>query len=171
MADDLEGLYGHISLMESEEEVVFVDEAVVCDTVYRGEKCLIIQLLTMKHYNKEALKQMLRRIWRPIKPMHIQNLDSKFLIAEFEEIKDKERVIRDGPWTFDKQLVLVKDFDGAQQTQMLQLSEALFWVRIHNLPLMAQNETVGKLIGSALGVVEDVDLIEGELSWGEFMRI
>lgn len=37
-----------------------------------------------------------------------------------------QRVLRDGPWTFDKHLVLVKDFDGAQQTQMLYLTKASF---------------------------------------------
>ncbi|XP_041021293.1 uncharacterized protein LOC121262766 [Juglans microcarpa x Juglans regia] len=171
MAEDLEGLYGRLSLTESEEEVVFVDEEVVRDTVRRGERCLIIQFLTLKHYNKEALKQMLRRIWRPAKMMHIQNLDSNFLIAEFDDVKDKERVVRDGLWTFDKQLALVKDFDGAQQTQMLHLTEASFWVRVHDLPLMARNETVGKLIGNALGIVEEIDLLEGELAWGEYLRI
>lgn len=102
MADELKGLYGKMSLTEYEEEIIFVEEEVVRDTVCQGERCLIIKLLTLKHYNKEALKQMLWSVWGPVKMMCIQNLDSKLLIAEFDDIKDKERVIRDGPWTFNK---------------------------------------------------------------------
>lgn len=59
MANELEGLYGRLSFIESEEEVVFIDEEGVRYTIRRSEKCLIIQLLTLKHNNKEALKHML----------------------------------------------------------------------------------------------------------------
>lgn len=36
---------------------------------------------------------------------------------------------------------------------------------------MARNEKVGHLIESTVGVVEEVDLLVGEIAWGEFMRV
>lgn len=56
----------------------------------------------------------------------MQDLCSKFLIAEFEDVKDQERILRDGPWSFDKQLVLLKQFDGLLQPHQINLTEAFF---------------------------------------------
>lgn len=44
---------------------------------------------------------------------------------------------RDGPWMFDKHFVLVSEVEGLKQVHQIRLAEALFWVCIHNLPLMA----------------------------------
>lgn len=100
----------------------------------------------------------MRKIWWPVKPMHISDLDSKLFIAEFDDARDKERVHRDGPWTFEKHLVLVSEVDGFKQIHEIKLEEALLWVRIHNLPLVARNEYMGNVIGNSLGRVEEVDL-------------
>ncbi|KAF5475547.1 hypothetical protein F2P56_007345 [Juglans regia] len=53
----------------------------------------------------------------------------------------------------------------------LYLTEAVFWIRLHDLPLMGINETVGRMVGGACGKVIEVDLSNGEVEWGEFMRI
>lgn len=53
----------------------------------------------------------------------------------------------------------------------IQMREATLWVRIHNLPLMAQNEFVGREVGKVLGLVEEVDLEQGEVECGEYMRV
>ncbi|XP_042950312.1 uncharacterized protein LOC122282425 [Carya illinoinensis] len=171
MAEDLEFLYGKMSLIETEKEVVAVDDEIVQENLVRGKKCLIVQLLTTKHYNKEAFKQVLRKIWRPLQPLRLQSLGTKFLIAEFEDVKDQERILRDGPWSFDKQLVLLKKFDGLLQTHQITLTKAFFWVRIHDLPLMARSQSIGFKIGASLGKVLEVDLLDGECEWGEFMRV
>lgn len=36
---------------------------------------------------------------------------------------------------------------------------------------MARNEYIGKLIGASLGRVEEVDIEEGAVEWGEFMQV
>lgn len=92
-------------------------------------------------------------------------------MVEFECPVDKLRVIRDGPWHLDKALSLIKDFVGEQQVKDIQMTKVAFWVCVHDLPLMAQNEFVGREVGKALSVVEEVDLEFGEVEWGEFMRI
>lgn len=51
------------------------------------------------------------------------------------------------------------------------MNEASFWVRVHDLLLMAHNEYVGREVGGTMGTVEKVDLDYGEMEWREFMRI
>lgn len=51
------------------------------------------------------------------------------------------------------------------------MKEALFWVRIHDLPVMVRNANVGRTVGSALGRVIEVDLENDDLAEGEYMRV
>lgn len=92
-------------------------------------------------------------------------------MAEFELDNDKLRVIWDGPWSFNKNLILVKDFVGSQQVKNIKMVEALFWIRVYNLPLSAWNEYIGRLIGNSLGKFKEIDLDNGEVEWREFMRV
>lgn len=102
----------------------------------------------------------MRKIWKPTKPIHFHELGSGIGLVEFEEKRDKERVMRDSPWNFDKCLILFKDFDGQQQIQSLKIVEASFWVRVYDLPMIARNEYMGRAIGNSLGQTKIVDLEE-----------
>lgn len=55
-----------------------------------------------------------------------------------------------------------------KQVHQLELKEALFWVRIHDHPLMARNVYMGNLVGKAVGRVLEVDLDKDEMAWGEY---
>lgn len=77
----------------------------------------------------------------------------------------------EGIWTFDKNLVLFKKFDGTQQVHQIQITKSLFWVRIHYLSHLARNKYIGHLIGSSLGKLSEVNLEKGELEWGEYMQV
>lgn len=45
----------------------------------------------------------------------------------------------------------------------------MFWIRVHELPLMAQNEYVGGLVGNLQGQTMEVDLEKGQVELGKFM--
>lgn len=66
-------------------------------TIRRGEKCLIISLLADQHYNKEALKKTMRKIWRPVKMFSFKDLGPKLILVEFEACWEKDRVHLEGP--------------------------------------------------------------------------
>lgn len=85
------------------------------------------------------------------------------MLVEFENNNDKTRVACDRPWHFDKSLILVQEFDGAQLVKNICMKNASFWLCIHDLSLMAQNEYVGQAVRAALGSVEEVDLDYGEV--------
>lgn len=47
----------------------------------------------------------------------------------------------------------------------------MFWVRVHDLPLMARNDYVSGLVGVSLGRVKEINLEYRKVKWGEFMRV
>lgn len=48
------------------------------------------------------------------------------MMAKFEIHSDKIRVLRDGPWSFDKSLISVKDFERSQQVKYIKMEDASF---------------------------------------------
>lgn len=109
--------------------------------------------------------------WRPVQGVHFRDLNSNLSLVEFKDLCDKERVLQEGPWSFDKQLVLMQEVDGSKQVHQIKIQEATFWVRIHDRPLRARNEYVEGRFGKKIGRVEQVDLDKGELAWEEFLRV
>lgn len=93
------------------------------------------------------------------------------MLAEFELQGDKIQVVRDGPWIFDKNLILVSNFDDLQQVRDIKMVEAAFWIQVYDLPFLARNEYIRNFIGNALGRVKEIDMVPREVEWGEYMRI
>lgn len=83
-------------------------------------------------------------------------------MAEFELHSEKLRVTGDYPWSFDKSLILMKEFDRVHQIKNIKMVKASFWIRVYNLPLMARNEYIGGLIENAMGDMEEIDLDHSE---------
>lgn len=77
----------------------------------------------------------MKKVWRPAKPLRFYGMGSDMTMVFFEEKTNKLRVMRDGHWNFDMCLILMKDYNGRQQTSKLSITEADFWVRIHDLPI------------------------------------
>lgn len=58
---------------------------------------------------------MLTSQWRPTRDLKFRDMGDNLMLVEFDEKLDKERVKRNSPWTFDKHLVLLLDFEGELQ--------------------------------------------------------
>lgn len=159
-------LCNRLQATELENKEIIVELESVEEVINRGKKCLLVKLLTNKYYNREAFKSTMKKIWRPVKPLCLSEIGDGLMMAEFEEYYDKLRVVCDGPWSFDKYLVLVKDFTGKQQVKTTRLTEATFWICIHDLPFMAHNRYIGRLIGSSLGSLVEVVIEEGGWWYG-----
>ena len=64
--------------------------------------CLVGRFLTDRSINNQAMKSTLAALWRSVKGMSIKDLTpSVFLFLIYHEM-DLERVVRGGPWTFDR---------------------------------------------------------------------
>lgn len=137
----------------------------------KGLMLFTIQVAYYKALQQRSVEINYEEGQRPVKSITIHDLNPTLFITEFEDIKDKDHVKCDGPWSFDKHLILTSDVEGLKQTHQVHLSEALFWVHIHDLPVLVHNSTMGRRIGQALGKVIEVDLEHDDMAWGEYMHI
>ena len=53
-------------------------------------------------------------------------------------MKDKKKVLDMCPWSYEKQLVIIQEFEGELTPKELDLKWVPFWVQIYNLPLKSR---------------------------------
>jgi len=77
----------------------------------KGAFCLVGKLGSVKKFNKEAFKALLSRIWRVDGRIFFKEIQETIWLFEFTEASDKQRVLGGRPWSYDRSLLVINDFD------------------------------------------------------------
>ena len=116
--------------------------------------------------SKETIRTTLLRGWKPSGSPSFKVLGDNLFLVDFVDEKDKDMVLKGRPWVFEGSLFAVEDYDGLTTPSKFSFDKAAFWLRVTNLPLACM--TVGHQIGSSMGHVEEVDVDDGGMGWGNF---
>ena len=81
-------------------------------------------------------------------------------MVEFGDGKDKKKVLDMSPWSIEKQLVIIQEFVGEQTPKEMEVKWSPLWVHIFNLPFMSRTKETGWVIGSFLGDVMEVNVLD-----------
>ena len=111
MADELGELCGKISLTNGEKTRIQVNEGDVVNGREVEGKCLIGKVWTDKKVNKEAFMFIFSTIWRIVGGVKFKELRDSIWLFEYKDENDKRRVMEGRPWSFDKQILVLNDFD------------------------------------------------------------
>ena len=87
-----------------------------------------------KKHNVDALRKNLRMLWKPNKGVQISELEEDLYLVEFGDEKDKRKVLDMCPWSYEKQLVLIQEFEGRLTPKEIEVKWAQFWVQIDTIP-------------------------------------
>lgn len=104
----------------------------------------------------------MRMLWKPNKGVQISEIEEDLFLVEFSDGKDKKKVLDLCPWSYDKQLVLIQEFEGEPTPKDIVLKWSPLWVQIFNLPLRSRTKETGWTIRLKLGEVLKVDVHNGE---------
>jgi hypothetical protein len=129
------------------------------------------KLWSEKPTNKEAFKTVFSRIWRLIGTVVFKELQDHLWLFEFSDAGDKRRVLAGRPWAFDRQILVINEFDGKTPPSMMDFTSTPIWVQVHEMPLLCMSRAVGTKIGESLGKLEDVDLAGDGAGWGRCLRL
>jgi hypothetical protein len=103
------------------------------------------------------------RAWKILGTVSFKVLGDNLFLLDFEHEWDKTQVMGERPWLFDANLVTIAEFDGFTPLSQMDFEKAAFWVRMYNLPLVCMGSAIGHQIGSTVGVVEDVEVNDGDV--------
>ncbi|CAJ2644626.1 uncharacterized protein LOC123882497 [Trifolium pratense] len=156
-------------LTKEEEEEIVVDDTVACEDE-SFKRSLVGKLWTEDHFNVRIFKQVVSQSWRLKNPVEIQDLSKNLFLFRFTSKRDLEMVLRNGPWSFDRNLVILKRISGEEQPSDLEMFTAEFWARIYDLPLKLRSDAMALRLGNTIGQFVEADSKDGH-RLGKFLRV
>ena len=160
MAEELESLWLKLTVTDEEEVSVKLGKDCTRATNEWGNNCLVMKVLSRRGIMLDALRKNLRMLWKPNKSIQISLIDEEMYLVEFDDEKDKRRVMDMSPWHYEKQLVLLQCFDGDKDPKDILFQWSPFWVQMYNLPLKHRTRETGLAIGASLGEVLELDVAD-----------
>ncbi|KAL8132768.1 hypothetical protein AgCh_008304 [Apium graveolens] len=149
---NLEEAYVNLPLNKDEMEGLIL-EYILEDTNTEGlDRCLVGRFVTNKKVNFMAMQDTLASIYRPVKGVFMEetNRMNMFLFKFFHD-RDMQRVLEDGPWTLNQQVLLIKKFNLDEQLKDVKLSELSMSVQIYDVPIGYKSKFILKSIGNFVG--------------------
>jgi hypothetical protein len=167
----MEVLCGNISLSEGEKAGITITEVEIGEVRAQGGRCLVGQIWMERKVNNDAFIDVFTRVWRTMKGVIFKKLDDNIWLFEFEEVDDMRRVLDGQPWSFDRQILVLTEFDGKTPPAHMAFKHSPFWVQIHDMPLLCMTKGIAMKIGNSMGWLEEVDLAGDGAGWGRCLRI
>ena len=113
----LEELWNKFSLTEYEKSKVLIDKAQIEEIIDARKNCFIGKLLTKRVINLEAMKSILYKIWKLVSGLDIKEDSDKVYVFQFNDEAEKDRVLVNQSWSFNKSLIVMKEFDKKNFTK------------------------------------------------------
>ena len=129
------------------------------------------KFLTRRRINIEAVARTFRPLWHADKGFTIRDMGENKAIFTFKDIIDVEQVIQNGPWAYDRSLVVCKRVEANIPINEVQFTHSYFWVQIHGLSVLSLNQETSEAIGQTLGMVEHAPESVEDRGGGPCMRV
>lgn len=118
---------------------------------------LVGRFLTDKIIKAEMMKQIMASVLCPLRGVQITEvLPNLFLFVFFHET-DMQRVLDDGPWSFENSTLVCKLLRDSEHPTQVLLKSLDMWVHVHDLPLGYCTDVVLEQVGYFLGSVVKLD--------------
>ncbi|XP_031126222.1 uncharacterized protein LOC116028601 [Ipomoea triloba] len=101
----------------------------------------------------------------------VRDLGSNRYLFTFYHERDIARVLSDGPWTFDQNLVLLRRLEDGDDPMIVALTKASFWIQMHDVPVGFMSDKVARMIGNHVGIYEQSDSRSFDGIWRTFIRV
>ncbi|XP_050212651.1 uncharacterized protein At4g02000-like [Mercurialis annua] len=170
MEEGIVKAWAQLKLTEEEQSAVNLEDVVDEIIEEKAELCVVGKLLTKKPYNLNHMRNSLASAWRLAKGFNLRDVGDNLFVCEFLSKVDKVRILREGPWHFDKQIILFEPLNGNMQPNNMLIVECPVWVRIYDLPLNCRGKAAVGKIGGKIGRIMGRDEEEGKV-WNRYSRI
>ncbi|KAL5814842.1 hypothetical protein ACOSQ3_025621 [Xanthoceras sorbifolium] len=125
--------WAKLSLSDDDGLIAKVDEGLKAEGIRRLSLSLIGKLVSNREVNMEAFRNTIASIWRTKSEVEVESIGG-------------------GPWSFDKNLLVLKEAVSIGRISEIDFSLAPFWIQIYNLPLACMNRNMGLFLGGLIGV-------------------
>lgn len=167
----LEVAYATLKLLDDEDEGLVIDEEAISESNTNHNLTLVGSLITEKPIKFQIMKDTLASVWRPGKGMQVTEISSNLFLFHFFHELDLKRIMEDGPWAFEQNLLVLRKLKPNESPQEATFTHSEFWIQAHNVPPGFVTEKVAMAIGSHIGNFIQVDKNNFDGKWKAFMRV
>lgn len=101
----------YLSLIENERNGIEIGVGDVEDYILRDKCCLLGKVIADKPFNIDAFRTTMLKIWKVSRTISISVVGANMFVIEFQSLNALLKVKRGCLWMFDRNLVILKDFD------------------------------------------------------------
>jgi hypothetical protein len=171
MAEESGKFYNHLPFTEGELKEIDIGDEETQELSTKGSKCLLGRLGVSKKIHRESFKANLIRIWCIVRSVFFKEIHEHLLLFEFSDDSDRRRVLEGQPWSYDRTLLILNEFDAKTPPSQMDFSFSPIWIQIHDMPLGCMSKGVGFKIGESMGKVEEVAIAADDVGWGKYLRV
>jgi hypothetical protein len=118
-----------------------------------------------------ALERAMQRAWGLHRSAQFRDIGNNRFVVKFSSEGDWRHVMKNGPWQFDFNVVLLQDYAGSIRPSDMVFDTMEIWVRVLDLPMDMMNRIYGELFGGWIGKFISADVDADGLAWGKDLRI
>jgi hypothetical protein len=159
----------HMSTGEQQE--ISIEDVEIEDLRLKGAKCLVGRLGVIKKFNKESFKTVLLHIWRVEGKLFFKEILPNIWLFEFSDLSDKQWVLNGRPWSYDRTILVVNDFNEKIPPSKMDFSFSPLWIQFHDMPLGCMNRGIGAKIRGSIGKIEEIVVAANDVGWGRYLRV
>ncbi|KAL2925942.1 hypothetical protein RDABS01_000013 [Bienertia sinuspersici] len=152
MANGLEDKWKALSLTAAEEDALVVEDEAdeLSDQLVAHN--LAGKLLSDAPYNPEALKITMSRAG-----LVVREIENNIFVFQFFSKSDREKVLEQGPWSFDGKLLLLKEVNKGEQPAEMTFNMVRSWVKVYQLPVDKRRKPMAMAIANKMGSFVEFD--------------
>ncbi|KAK9999213.1 hypothetical protein SO802_018816 [Lithocarpus litseifolius] len=134
------------------------------------EHVLAVKFLTKCALNIDAIAKTFTPLWRAKNGFKIQKEGDHVVLFTFDDKSEMEKILAAEPWSFDKHLMVIQNYDKEVDITEMEFKWVTLWVQVHDIPIRFRNRRVAERICEAIGKV-NLMLDDNESEGDGFIRI
>lgn len=165
----LKDMYANLTLADEEEEGLVLGREDIAEA--KKTFVLVGKFLTDKNINFSAMQNVITSLWKPKEGMEIHDLGGFRYSFVFYHKMDLQKVVEEGPWSFEQSMLVMKQLKNNEDPHLVQLQEADIWVQVYDLPHGFASENILKSVGASIGQYIKSDPTNFDGTWKQFLRV
>ncbi|KAM7476675.1 hypothetical protein LguiB_023918 [Lonicera macranthoides] len=121
--------------------------------------CLVGKIVAEKTISRVGVSNIIMASWKTKKSFSFSSWRPNVYVFNFEEEEDKQKVIKEGPWSFMGYVMILKSIVPEQNIEEMTFDKCAFWIQIHNLPFQKRSrqniEKISSMVGTFIEIDED----------------
>lgn len=154
-----------------EKRLVEIEDDDIDDMDKDFQNSIACKIFTTKYINPEVFSAMMPRIWGLEGWVKIEKAGTNVYLCKFRRTRDKARVTRGGPWSYDDAILIFDEPKGSSSVEELEFKFVSFWIHFHKLPRVCYCKKYAEALGNVIGIFEAAEFDEYGKMEGETLRV